>query len=206
MYSFPQHATEWNCKREHYDVVGECLIWTLKTGLGDAWTDEVADAWTWVYGVIAKTMGDAGDNALLEKRKAAVQSTWKAVEDALAVDATKLFYKHLFEEYPDVIKLFGHADMEAQAEKLYKTVSLAVEFLNDMDTLVPKLEEMGERHAKEFNCKREHYDAVGASLIWTLKTGLGDAWTDEVADAWTWVYGVIAKTMGDAGDRVLGEA
>ena len=138
-----RHALEWSCKREHYDLVGECLIWTLKTGLGDAWTPEVADAWTWVYGVIAKTMADAGDDALFDKRKEIVQSTWKAVEDSLAANATKLFYKKLFEDYPDVIPLFAHADMEQQATKLYKTVGLAVKFLDDVDALIPELEEMG---------------------------------------------------------------
>ena len=64
-----QHALEWKAERAHYEAVGECLIWTLKTGLADAWTDEVADAWTWVYGVISKTMADAGDAALEEKKE-----------------------------------------------------------------------------------------------------------------------------------------
>ena len=64
-----QHAQEWKVKREHYDAVGECLLWTLEAGLGDAWTDEVKDAWTWVYGVISKTMADAGDKALVDEKK-----------------------------------------------------------------------------------------------------------------------------------------
>lgn len=53
------------------------------------------------------------------------------------------------------------------------------------------------RHATEFSTLPEHYDAVGKTLVWTLSTGLGDAWTPEVADAWTWVYGVIAFHMGE---------
>ena len=72
----------------------------------------MADAWTWVYGVIATTMADAGDKAQFERRKAAVQGTWKLVEESLGDDATKLFYKHLFEENPAVVPLFSHADME----------------------------------------------------------------------------------------------
>ena len=84
---------------------------------------------------------------------------------------------------------------------MFKTVTLAVEYLNDVDALLPKLEELGARHATEWKCKREHYDAVGAALLWTLKTGLGEAWTEDVADAWTWVYGVIATTMADAREK-----
>mmetsp|Transcript_1732 Transcript_1732/g.2962 ORF Transcript_1732/g.2962 Transcript_1732/m.2962 type:complete len:202 (-) Transcript_1732:59-664(-) len=147
----------------------------------------------------------AKEQHTFETRRAAVQSTWKAVEDSLSVDATKLFYKHLFETYPEVKPMFDNADMDAQAEKLYKTVGLAVKYLDDVEGLIPVLEEMGEKHAREYSCKREHYTAVGDALIWTLKTGLGDAWTPDVADAWTWVYGVIAKTMGDAGEKVNAE-
>ena len=43
--------------------------------------------------------------------------------------------------------------------------------------------------------KDEHYDTVGAALLWTLETGLGEAFTDEVNDAWATVYGVLADTM-----------
>lgn len=149
-------------------------------------------------------MADAGDEAHLARRRAAVQRTWKMVEDSLDVEATKLFYKHLFEEYPAVVPLFAHADLDAQAEKLLKTVSMAVKYLDDMDGLVPQLEELGARHAREWKTEREHYNAVGECLIWTLKTGLGDeVFTEEVAEAWSWVYGVLAKTMADAGDEAL---
>ena len=200
-----RHSTAYKAEREHYDAVGETLVWTLKTGLGDAWTDDVADAWTWVYGVIATTMADAGEKAVFESRKAAIDRTWKAVEDSLGVEATKLFYKRLFETHPAVVPMFTHADMDSQAEKLLKTVGLAVDYLRDIDGLIPILEELGEHHGLEWGVEREMYDAVGETLLWTLKTGLGEEWTDEVADAWTWVYGIIAKTMADAGQKVIDE-
>ena len=92
-------------------------------------------------GIIQK----AKDAALFEKRKQVVQGTWKTVEDALAVESTKLFYKHLFETHPEVKVLFENADMEAQAQKLYKTVELATQYLSDIESLVPVLEELGER-------------------------------------------------------------
>ena len=41
---------------EHYDTVGDALLWTLGQGLGDAFTDEVKAAWTEVYTVLASTM------------------------------------------------------------------------------------------------------------------------------------------------------
>ncbi|KAK3732557.1 hypothetical protein QZH41_017846 [Actinostola sp. cb2023] len=46
----------WNVKEHHYGPVGEALIFTLKTGLGDKFTTEVNEAWLAVYGLIADSM------------------------------------------------------------------------------------------------------------------------------------------------------
>jgi len=43
----------------HYDVVGDCLLWTLAQGLGDEFTPDVRDAWTAAYEIVATTMIDA---------------------------------------------------------------------------------------------------------------------------------------------------
>mmetsp|Transcript_17466 Transcript_17466/g.37734 ORF Transcript_17466/g.37734 Transcript_17466/m.37734 type:complete len:399 (-) Transcript_17466:311-1507(-) len=138
----------------------------------------------------------------LEKHKQAIQLTWKAVEDSLGVGATELFYKRLFQEYPEVVPMFptGDFDMNEQAEKLFKTISIAVDYLNDVPALVPVLEDLGKKHAS-WEVQPAHYDAVGECLIWTLKTGLKDAWTEDVADAWVWVYQLLAKIMNEAGEK-----
>jgi len=43
-------------KPEHYQIVGECLIWTLKKGLGDDWNEELENAWATAYNVLADGM------------------------------------------------------------------------------------------------------------------------------------------------------
>jgi hemoglobin-like flavoprotein len=48
---------------EHYDVVGECLLWTLAQGLGDDYTPEVKDAWATAYGILALAMIEAQSEA-----------------------------------------------------------------------------------------------------------------------------------------------
>lgn len=40
----------------HYEVVGQCLIATLKEGLGAAWTAEVQDAWITAYNTLKNVM------------------------------------------------------------------------------------------------------------------------------------------------------
>ena len=44
---------------EHYDTVGEALLWTLERGLGPVFTPEVKAAWAALYGVVATTMKNA---------------------------------------------------------------------------------------------------------------------------------------------------
>lgn len=46
-------------KDNHYQTVGEALLWTLGKGLGPAFTGEIHAAWVAAYGVLAGTMRDA---------------------------------------------------------------------------------------------------------------------------------------------------
>jgi nitric oxide dioxygenase len=60
---------------EHYNVVGQSLIWALEQELGDAFTQEVRSAWVATYVLIAETMKaaahDASDHTGREKTPAA---------------------------------------------------------------------------------------------------------------------------------------
>jgi hemoglobin-like flavoprotein len=44
---------------EHYDTVGEALLWTLQQGLGPLYTPEVEAAWASLYNTISTTMKNA---------------------------------------------------------------------------------------------------------------------------------------------------
>ena len=46
-------------KAEHFDTVGNALIWTLGQGLGAGFTPEVKEGWIEAYGVLASTMKQA---------------------------------------------------------------------------------------------------------------------------------------------------
>jgi hemoglobin-like flavoprotein len=47
---------DYGVKDEHYDYVGEALLWALEQGLGDGFTDEIKAAWTDTYTLLAETM------------------------------------------------------------------------------------------------------------------------------------------------------
>jgi hemoglobin-like flavoprotein len=57
--SLARRHRKYGAKPEHYAVVGECLIYTLKTGLGERWNKETEDAWVAVYTVLSRAMKDA---------------------------------------------------------------------------------------------------------------------------------------------------
>jgi len=46
-------------KDEHYDLVGQVLLWTLEQGLGPAFTSDAKAAWTALYGTVAGVMRKA---------------------------------------------------------------------------------------------------------------------------------------------------
>lgn len=54
-----KHSREYGAEPEHYPVVGEILLGTLATALGDAFDDETRAAWTKTYGALASVMVDA---------------------------------------------------------------------------------------------------------------------------------------------------
>jgi hemoglobin-like flavoprotein len=132
-----------------------------------------------------------------------VQNTF-AIIAPLADDAASLFYRRLFEIDPSLERMFK-GDMVDQRRKLMQMLTAAVKGLPRLDRLVPIVEDLGRRHAG-YGVSDEHYDTVGAALIWTLEKGLGNAFTPEVKEAWTCVYGVLASTMKNAAARELSAA
>lgn len=118
----------------------------------------------------------------------------------IADTAAALFYSNLFTADPALKPLFK-GNMEEQGKKLMQMIGAAVGKLKDLDTLVPILQNLGKRHVG-YGVKPSHYDTVGGALLLTLEQGLGDAFTPEVKEAWTVVYGIMAKTMIDAANLV----
>lgn len=108
----------------------------------------------------------------------------------------RIFYDRLFTIAPEVKPLFK-GDIAAQSRKLMDTLALAVGMLQDMPTLIISLEGLARRHVV-YGVKDEHYDKVGAALLWTLEQGLGDAFTPQARDAWAALYAAVAKIMRDA--------
>jgi hemoglobin-like flavoprotein len=114
-----------------------------------------------------------------------------------AAELVDYFYTRLFEAHPGVIPLFANANMQEQRGKLLSAIVLVVTSLRKPDQLVPALQQLGIKHIG-YGAEPAHYDAVGAILLESLAHVAGDAWTEEVASAWTAAYTVAANVMRDA--------
>lgn len=121
-----------------------------------------------------------------------VQSSWAKVLP-IAPQAAALFYQNLFTADPSLQALFK-GNMEEQGKKLMQMIGAAVGKLHDLDTLVPILQNLGQRHAG-YGVQDSHYQTVGGALLKTLEQGLGDGFTADVKSAWTEVYTIISSTM-----------
>jgi len=124
-----------------------------------------------------------------------VQDSFKKVVP-IATTAADLFYDRLFEIAPDVRQLFPD-DLKEQKKKLIAMLATAVTNLHQVDTIAPAVAGLGKRHVS-YGVKPEHYQPVGAALLWTLEQGLGPDFTPAVKDAWTSAYLLLAGVMQDA--------
>ncbi|SHG84973.1 globin family protein [Bradyrhizobium erythrophlei] len=107
--------------------------------------------------------------------------------------AAVLFYDRLFEIAPQVRAMFP-ADMTEQRKKLMMTLAAVVNGLANLDSILPAASALAKRHVA-YGAKAEHYPVVGSALLWTLEKGLGEAWTLELAEAWTAAYGTLSGFM-----------
>src|ERR1700712_1397583 len=107
--------------------------------------------------------------------------------------ASVIFYDRLFEVAPSVRALFP-ADMTEQRKKLMMMLAAVVNGLSNLESILPAASALAKRHVG-YGAKPEHYAVVGGALLWTLEKGLGDAWTNELADAWGAAYGTLSGYM-----------
>jgi len=129
---------------------------------------------------------------MTEDQKILIRSSFARIApEALAVAA--LFYGRLFTLDPTLQPLFK-GDMQEQGRKLMSMIGVAVANLDNLEAIVPAVQQLGARHAG-YGVPNESYTTVGAALLWTLEQGLGADYTPEMAQAWTDCYTTVAAVM-----------
>jgi len=113
--------------------------------------------------------------------------------------AAELFYTRLFEIDPKIRPMFS-GDMKEQGKKLMAAIGTVVAGLKNLDGIVPAVQDLGIRHAG-YGVEPYHYNTVAHALIWTLEQGLGDAFTDDVREAWIEAYTLLSTVMIEAAEN-----
>jgi NAD(P)H-flavin reductase/hemoglobin-like flavoprotein len=129
---------------------------------------------------------------------ATLKGSWAKVA-AAGDDVPLYFYSHLFLSHPEVRSMFP-IQMSVQRDKLVAALGAVVSNVDELDKVIPLLEQLGRDH-RRFAVITEHYTAVGASLLATLKKFLGQYWTPALADTWAQAYGLVAKVMVAAAEQ-----
>ena len=107
-------------------------------------------------------------------------------------EAPLYFYSHLFLTHPEVRDMFP-VSMATQRDRFFTALGDVVARVDDLDDLVPMLQQLGRDHRK-FGTVAEHYPAAGASLLATLEH-FDDQWNDELAEQWAQAYDLVADVM-----------
>jgi NAD(P)H-flavin reductase len=117
-------------------------------------------------------------------------------------EAPLWFYSHLFLSHPETRQLFP-VSMAHQRDRLFAALGEVVARVDDLDSLVPILQQLGRDHRK-FGTVAAHYPAVGASLLATLEH-FDEDWNPQLAADWGAAYGIVAEVMVAAADEAVDE-
>ncbi|SRR6266498_1560116 len=123
---------------------------------------------------------------------ALVQATYDRIAP-IQVTAGALFYRRLFELNPELRQLF-HSDIMIQSRKLMEMIALVVENLYQFDQMLPRVQLLGRAHIG-YGARAEHYDTVGAALVWAIRQGLEEQFTLADEQAWIAAYAMLADAM-----------
>ena len=133
---------------------------------------------------------------MLTSRQIDLVQTSFAVITPIADDAAALFYRRLFALDPALEHMFA-GDMAKQRRMLMQMLSAAVKGLTRLDSTGSdrRRPRTTARRIRRRGCTlrhRRHSPHLDA------RKGLGGAFTPEMRDAWTTVYGLLATTMKNA--------
>ena len=109
------------------------------------------------------------------------------------VAATNAFYANLFKVAPAVRTLFPD-DMFEQSEKLWNSIVMVVESVDDLQEIENALKALGARHVA-YGAQPSHYPVVTSVLIETISILMQDEWTEAHQTAWQAALEAICATM-----------
>jgi hemoglobin-like flavoprotein len=124
---------------------------------------------------------------------ARVRASWALIVPVAETVAARC-YERLFALHPSLRALFARVDLVSQQRKLVQTLGMVVAGIDDLSSLLPALETLGQRHAA-YGVTPAHYEALGDALLWAIDRALGDVFDGSTRQAWAAAYDLLATTM-----------
>jgi hemoglobin-like flavoprotein len=125
-----------------------------------------------------------------------IKQSWRSFRNVSPEAVGDLFYSKLFADHPSIRKMFPK-DMREQYKKLVDMLTAIIVRIDNIGLLTDEITAMANRHL-EYGVKPTHYKIIGDALLWTLEKGLKSDWNEEVKEAWTICYTILATTMINA--------
>eukprot|EP00897_Mesotaenium_endlicherianum_P007662 jgi/Mesen1/6924/ME000358S06247 len=150
----------------------------------------------------------AGPKAAVTPEEANLLITsWEMVEPDVNLHAMNFFLR-IFEIAPQATGLFSflkdskgpleaNVKLQKHAATVLQTAGQAAIKLGDaaaVEELVPKLVALGERH-KGYGVIAAHFAVVKQALLDILEKAFGSAFTDDIKNAWSKAFDILAGTM-----------
>jgi len=117
----------------------------------------------------------------------------------IADQIAESFYSHMFEIAPHLQKLFT-GNMKTQGTMLMTSLELAVTSLNDIESIMPSVQALGERHIS-YGVKREYYPYAKESFLWALEKHLKYEFTPTLKSAWSEAFDTLIEVMSNTGNN-----
>ena len=134
--------------------------------------------------------------ALLDQKRIDLIKSTVPVLEQHGEKITTRFYQLMFGAHPELLNIFNHANQKQgkQQRALAGAVYAAAMYIDNLEAIFPVVNQIAQKH-RSLGIKPEHYPIVGKYLILAIKDVLGDGATDEIIEAWTAAYGVIADAF-----------
>lgn len=197
MMPLAQRHVKYGVKPQHYKHFRSAFLKAIRQFL-DPWNEEREDAWIWYWGKIMDTLGYATQSNLQNSSVGpiehasnvrAIHESWRIVSEEPAVFGGN-FYDYLIDSQPEMRDLFGSSDLNRQSIRFFTMFNHVVRQMDDEAGFENAIIGITFKH-KLYGVEMHHVDAFGFALKQTMRTTLGERWTDEMSNAWDWLWGRI---------------
>ena len=113
---------------------------------------------------------------------------------------TLLLYGKLFELDPSTRPLF-HNDLMAQGRKLVATLDAIAASLDQLESIRPRLLELGRLHAS-YGIQSGHYETLVTALLWAFGQALGPDFDARAREAWRVALSAVTAVMQEGASVV----